>query len=150
MFRQPFQRYQIANPWTELEKLQQEMNRLFEGSFANRQTQAAANFPAMNVWTNEEGVVLTAELPGVEPADIDISVMGDSLTISGNRKLSEAAQEADYHRRERRFGQFSRTFQLPFTVEADKVDAKFQKGVLQIHLPRAEAEKPKKVTVKAA
>jgi HSP20 family protein len=83
----------------------------------------------MNVWTNEEGVVITAELPGVNPDDIDITVNGDALTLSGNRAPDALEAESKYHRRERRSGRFSRTVQLPFAVEADQVDALFEKGI---------------------
>jgi HSP20 family protein len=102
----------------------------------------------MNVWRNEEGVVITAELPGLKPEDIDISVVGDTLTLTGSRQAEELGENVKYHRRERGSGKFTRTFQLPFGVEADKVEATFEKGLLHIFLPRAEAEKPRKITVK--
>jgi HSP20 family protein len=104
----------------------------------------------MNVWTNEESAVITAELPGVNSEEIDISVVGDTLTLSGNRQLEELGEGDKYHRRERSYGKFTRTFELPFLVEADKVEAVFEKGVLHISLPRAEADKPKKIAVKTA
>jgi HSP20 family protein len=104
----------------------------------------------MNVWTNEEGVVVTAELPGVEPDEIDVSVVGDTLTLTGSRRPFELKEGEKYHRRERGFGRFTRTFQLPFQVEADQVEAIFEKGVLHISLPRAEVDKPKKIAIKAA
>jgi HSP20 family protein len=107
------------------------------------------NYPAMNVWTNEDGAAITAELPGVNPEDIDISVVGDTLTLSGNRQPEELGDGDTYHRRERGYGQFTRTFQLPFPVEVDQTEAVFEKGVLHLSLPRAEADKPKKISVKA-
>jgi HSP20 family protein len=110
----------------------------------------APSYPAINVWTNEDGAVVTAEMPGVNPENIDISVVGDSLTLSGERN-PESLEEGDkYHRRERGYGKFNRTFQLPFKVEADNVDALFENGILHLSLPRAEADKPKKITVKSA
>ncbi|MCB0212841.1 MAG: Hsp20/alpha crystallin family protein, partial [Anaerolineae bacterium] len=90
------------------------------------------------------------ELPGVNPEDIDISVVGETLKLTGSRQPEELGEGSRYHRRERGFGKFTRTFQLPFAVEADQVEAVFDKGILHISLPRAEAEKPKKITVKAA
>ena len=151
MFRQPFGRQSYANPWQEVERMQREMDRLFNTFSGGRdRLQAAPSFPAMNVWTNPEGAVLTAELPGVNPEDIDISVVGETLTLTGTRQPEELQEGEKYHRRECGYGKFTRTFQLPFAVEADKVDAVFEKGVLHISLPRAEADKPKKISVKTA
>jgi HSP20 family protein len=133
-----------------MERLQREVNRLFSDSFSLAGGRTAPSYPAMNVWTNEEGAVITAELPGVNPEDIDISVVGDTLTLAGNRKPDELQEGERYHRRERSYGRFSRTFQLPYQVEPDKVEAVFEKGVLQISLPRAEVDKPKKIAIKAA
>lgn len=148
--RRPFGFYQSANPWREIEQLQREMNRLFSSIGSTSRPTIAASYPAINVWGNEDGVVVTAELPGVLPEDIDISVVGDTLTLSGTRQPDELKEGEQYHRQERRYGSFTRTFQLPFRVEADNVDAKFEKGVLHISLPRLEAEKPRKISVKSA
>lgn len=150
MFRRPFNRYGTLSPWQEMERLQREVNRLFSDSFSLAGGRTAPSYPAMNVWTNEDGIVVTAELPGMNPADLDISVVGDILTLTGARNADEMPEGAKYHRRERNFGKFSRTFQLPFTVEVDKVEAVFKNGVLHLSLPRAEAEKPKKIAVKTA
>jgi HSP20 family protein len=103
----------------------------------------------MNVWTSEESAVVTAELPGCNADDLDISVVNETLTVTGSRQEAELEEGATYHRRERSCGNFSRTFQLPFQVDATKVEAVFEKGVLEITLPRAEADKPKKITIKA-
>ena len=151
MLRQAYGRQSYGNTWQEVERMQREMERLFNTFYGNRSRfQAAPSFPAMNVWTNQEGAVLTAELPGVNPEDIDISVVGETLTLTGARQPEELQEGEKYHRRERGYGKFTRTFQLPFPVEADKVDAVFEKGVLHISLPRAEADKPKKISVKTA
>jgi HSP20 family protein len=104
----------------------------------------------MNVWAYEDGAVVTAELPGVNTEDIDISVVGDTLTLTGSRQPDELKEDETYHRRERGYGRFTRAFQLPFQVEADKVEAIFEQGVLHISLPRAEADKPKKIAIKTA
>ena len=149
MFRRPFYRTNFATPWQEMERLHREVNRLFSDSFVHSGGRTAPGFPAMNVWTSEENAVVTAELPGVSPDDLDISVVGDTLTLTGNRTPDDLPEEAKYHRRERTFGHFTRSFQLPFTVEIDKVEAVFKNGVLHLSLPRAEAEKPKKITVKS-
>jgi HSP20 family protein len=143
------QRYSTNNPWREFDQLQREVNRIFEG-FTPARSQVAPGYPAMNIWTNEEGAAITAEMPGVNPDDIEISVVGETLTLTGNRQPEELQEGERYHRRERSYGRFNRTIQLPFQVEANKVEAVFDKGVLHISLPRAEADKPRKIAVKAA
>jgi HSP20 family protein len=133
-----------------MERLHREVDRLFSDSFAMAGGRTAPSYPAINVWTNEDAAVITAELPGVDADDIDISVVNDSLTLSGERK-AEGLEEGDqYHRRERGYGKFTRSFQLPFNVEADHVEALFENGILHLSLPRAEADKPKKITIKSA
>jgi HSP20 family protein len=142
------QRYSFNHPWRDVDQLQREFNRLFE-SLANTRAQVAPSDPALNVWTNEEGAAVTAELPGVNPEDIDISVVGQTLTLTGLRRPHDLAEGERFHRRERSAGRFNRTVELPFLVEGDKVEAVFEKGVLHVSLPRAEADKPKKIAVKA-
>ena len=150
MFRRPFGNYGFRSPWQEMERWQREMSHLFSDPFFMAGGRTAPGYPAMNVWTNENGAVITAELPGVNPADIDIAVTGDVLTLSGNRQPEELGEDDKYHRRERGYGRFIRTFQLPFQVEANQVEAAFEKGVLHLSLPRAEADKPRKITIKTA
>lgn len=150
MLRRPFFDYGSRSPWREMRRLQRDMNRLFSDSFSLAGGRIGPGYPAMNVWTNQDGAVITAELPGVNPEDIDISVVGDTLTLTGSRRLRQPEEGEKYHRRERSFGKFSRTFQLPFHVVADKVEANFKNGVLHVLLPRAEEDKPKKITVKSA
>ena len=133
-----------------MERLQRDMNRLFSDAFSGADRSSAPGYPAINVWSSEEGAVVTAELPGLNPQDIDISVVGETLTLTGNRVPDDLPEGTKYHRRERNYGKFTRTFQLPFNVEIDAVDATFDKGVLHIVLPRAAEEMPKKITVKAA
>jgi HSP20 family protein len=139
----------LWSPWREMARLRRDMNRLFAGMPASFVGDVAPSYPAMNVWADEDGVVVTAELPGVAPDGIDISVVGDILTLRGSRQPDELEQGAIYHRRERRHGAFTRAFQLPFQVEPEQVAATFGNGILQISLPRAEEEKPKKIAVKA-
>jgi HSP20 family protein len=143
-----------SSGWREMDRLRREMDRLFADWPTHSGWTAAPAYPAMNVWTNEEGVVVTAELPGVAPEDMDISVVNETLTVTGTRqpelvRQAEEVEGATYHRRERSQGRFTRSFQLPFRIEGDKVEAAFERGVLHIHLPRAEADKPKKISVKA-
>jgi HSP20 family protein len=131
-----------------MDQLQREMNRLFNAAGQGRVLNTAI-YPAVNIWANDEGQIVSAELPGVHPEDLDIDVTGDALSISGERKPDEVAKDARYHRRERNYGAFSRTVQLPFMVDTNKVEATFKNGVLFITLPRAEADKPRKITVRS-
>lgn len=135
-------------PWVSLgdqiERLNSEFNRLF-----GRATYNEVGFPAFNIWNNAEGSVLTSELPGVKIDDIELTVTGSVVTIKGARK--NALNEQDrYVRRERPEGEFVRTFELPFQIDAAKVSAKAKNGVLSIELPRAESDKPRKITVSAS
>ena len=134
------------NPVSEFDRLQREMNRLFD-SFLGEST--ATEFPAVNIWTNSDGAVLTAEIPGIKAEDLDISVQGDTVTIRGKRTSEELKEGEAWLRRERGEGTFVRSFALPFEIHADKVEAKYQDGVLRLTLPRAEADKPKKISVNA-
>ena len=149
MLRRTINPYNFSSTWREMDQLQHEMNRLFSDRFTTQNRPTAPAYPAMNVWTNEDGVVITAELPGMRPDSIDISVSGDTLTLSGSRSPDELGENGKYHRRERTHGRFTRTIQLPFGVEAAKVEAVFEKGILHMSLPRLEAEKPRKITIKA-
>jgi HSP20 family protein len=137
------------SPWREMARLQRDMNRLFSQTPTGFAGDVAPTFPAMNVWTDEDRAIVTAELPGVAPDDVDVSVVGDTLTLKGSRQPDELEEGETYHRRERRYGAFTRAFQLPFHVDPDQVEATFWDGVLQISLPRAEEDKPKKIAVKA-
>ena len=143
-------RRNVPNMWEEMERLQREMNRLYRTSRGSR-LHSAPSFPAMNIWANEEGQIITAEIPGVEPDDLDVSVTGEVLTLSGTRKPEQMGEnEVRYHRQERGYGRFKRSIQLPYPVQADKIEASFKNGVLKVSLPRAEEDKPKKITVKSA
>ncbi|MDT8271740.1 MAG: Hsp20/alpha crystallin family protein [Desulfomonilia bacterium] len=94
-------------------------------------------------------MIITSEIPGIDPADLDLSVTGDTLTIKGIRKPLVLGEGETWHRRERGYGNFFRTVQLPYTVDGNKIDAQYTQGVLRIVLPRAEADKPRKISVKA-
>ena len=107
-------------------------------------------FPAVNLWQGEDAVALTAELPGVDPADVDISVKDNILTISGERRAPELPEGARWHRSERGFGKFSRAIRLPFAASDDKVEARMTNGVLRIVVGRPEEDKPRKIQIKAA
>lgn len=130
------------NPFTQMRQLQREMQNLFDGYQGDSNT-----FPAVNIWSNEENVVMTAELPGIEPKDINISVLGDQLTIEGERKTEEVKDKAVFYRRERGAGRFARVFKMPFDINDAKVSARFNNGVLTIYLPKSESSKPKKIEI---
>jgi len=143
-----YRRYSPMVMLEEMDRLQKEMNRMFGGYYPGR-SMSTASFPAMNVWTGEEGAVVTAEIPGIKSEDLEISVVGNTLTLSGSRASEELPEGARYHRQERGCGKFSRAIELPFTVDADNVEAEFEDGVLQVKLPRSEADKPRKIAVKS-
>lgn len=143
-----YRRFRRPNLWQEMERMQREMNRLAGESFGGR-LRTAPGFPAMNIWAGPDGLVVMAEVPGVNSDDININVVGDVLTLSGSRQPDPVEEGCRYHRQERGFGSFSRTIQLPYRVEPENVDATFRKGVLTVSLPRAESDKPKKISVKA-
>ena len=142
-----FGRFRVPTIWREMDQLQREMNRLMNASLEMRPFQALS-FPAINIWTNEDGQVITAELPGMDADDININVTADSLTLSGERKPDSVGENVRYHRHERTYGEFTRSIQLPFMVNTGKVEAKFTNGILEISLARAEADKPKKIEIK--
>jgi HSP20 family protein len=132
-----------------MDRLQREVNQLFD-SYGPTGLRHAPGYPAMNVWTNSDGLVVTAEVPGVNPEDIDVNITGETMTLSGERKPDIIDESVRYHRHERGYGQFSRSLQLPFPVDVNEVDATFKNGVLYLTMPRAEQDKPRKITVKSA
>ena len=138
----------VMEAFPEFQRLRREMNRLLSASPFLSATPFAADFPAINVWVGQEDAVVTTELPGIDPQKLDLSMVGDILKISGSRAGETGQDIENCYRQERSHGSFSRTLQLPFQVDASKVEAKYEKGILQVILPRAEAEKPKKIAVK--
>jgi HSP20 family protein len=142
----PTQRY--ATAWDDMDRLQRELNRLFEP--LNRGSREPAQFPAVNIWSSADTVLLTAEVPGVSPETLDVSVKDDTVTIRGSREAEAPKQGETLLRQERGAGAFARSFALPFHVDAGKVTAQYRTGVLQVMLPRAEADKPKRIKVSAA
>lgn len=133
----------------EMERLRREMDRLFTGFRGFRPLRVGV-FPLLNVSEDKDNLYVRAELPGINPNDIEISVEGDTLTLRGERKSAEVGENVSYHRREREFGRFRRSLTLPTRINADKVEAVFKNGILQITLPKAEEVRPKQITVKTA
>jgi len=140
MLSNDFSRFGLLDPWRTIERL----NRAASGMLA----QSMSEFPTVNVWADNDNAIITSELPGINAEEVDISVNGKSITLRGSRKLEEACDGECYHRQERWQGQFTRTIDLPFLINADKVEARFNKGVLHLTVPRAEADKPRKIAVK--
>ena len=132
--------------WKDFSRLQRDMEFLLGGT----RGPIRVKYPALNAWVNDEGLMVTAEVPGVNPEDIEIAILDDTLTLSGSRKTDELPEGAEFKRRERSAGEFSRSIELPFRVDADAVEARFNNGVLHITLPRIPEEKPRKITVKSA
>ncbi|HHT9132640.1 MAG TPA: Hsp20/alpha crystallin family protein [Candidatus Tripitaka californicus] len=124
--------------------LQREMDRLFEDFFRR----GGLVRPSVDVVETNDTVVVKAELPGMEPKDVDISVSDDRLTIKGERKAEKEEKGKTFYRMERCYGSFSRTIELPASVEADKAKADYKNGVLEITLPKTEQVKAKKIPIK--
>jgi HSP20 family protein len=127
-----------------------DVNRLLESFFddAPAQRSYGARYPGINAWEDQDSAWIEAELPGLTMNDIELTVQDNQLTLSGQRKLA-APENATWYRRERSEGAFTRSFTLPWEIDA-KVEAKLKDGVLTVHLPKAEAAKPRKVKVQGA
>jgi HSP20 family protein len=110
----------------------------------------ALEAPALDVFGNKDDLIVKAEIPGLSKEDIDITIEGNTLTIKGQKKKEEEIKDEDYYRCERTFGAFSRSIDLPTEVKADKVNASFKDGVLEIRLPKTEEAKKNVVKVKVA
>ena len=106
----------------------------------------AAEFPPVQIWGDEHGLILIAELPGVLPADLDVTVHQNTLTIRGTRKAPEE-EVTRWLRRERAYGDFQRTIALPFPVDGSKVKASFESGVLTLEMPRPESDRPRRIAI---
>ena len=107
-------------------------------------------FPLVNVTEGGDNYYVRAELPGIKAEDLDISVTGNSLSIAGERRIRAEDEKANYHRREREAGKFSRVISLPAQVDTAKVEASCVDGILTVVLPKSEAAKPKQITVKTS
>jgi HSP20 family protein len=145
------------NPFDDLKTIQDEVNRLFEQRTGNRAvpaTQRRENVsarvwtPAVDVIEDEHEIIVSVDLPGVKQEDIKIELNGDSLVVSGTRALPEESQREKYVRVERQYGEFQRSFTIGVQLQQDNVSAHYENGVLEVHLPKAEEVKPKRVEVK--
>ena len=134
------------DPFLELRRMQSEMNRLFSGF----SVAASRDFPPINIWLGENKVVVTAELPGIKRDDVNLSLQDEVLTLEGSRPPQLREQDVKWHRRERAYGNFTRTIQLPYRVDPEKVQARYTDGVVEIELERIDADRPKKIQIRTA
>ncbi len=132
-----------------MEQWKQEMDRLFS-DFTGRSVapHRAGVFPPLNVSEDSEKLYVSSELPGIEPDDIEVHVEGDTLTLRGERKLPEAGEGVNYHRREREGGRFRRIVTLPVRIDPNGVEAAFKNGVLNIVLPKAAEARARQIKVR--
>ncbi|WP_179293699.1 Hsp20/alpha crystallin family protein [Mesorhizobium sp. WSM3882] len=132
------------DPFLEMRRMQQEVNQ----RLASLTASAAQEFPPVNLWVGNDSVALTAELPGIAPDEVELTVRDNTLTLKGECESRAEDEKSVWHRRERPLGSFSRTVQLPFRVDPEQVEARFGNGVLEVELHRPEADRPKKIEIK--
>ncbi len=139
-------------PFRDMMSLRQAMDKLFEDSFVRPAgaglTGAASSGVALDMFETESDVVVKAELPGVKPDEVDVSVTDNILTIKGEHKEERESKESSYYCKELRYGSFNRSVRLPASVNSDKADATFENGVLTLTIPKAEESRPKQIRVK--
>ena len=140
------------DPFRDVEKLQNRINRMFEDSFGRScdlddEMSLCAWRPAVDIFKTENGIALSAELPGVSKENVSVEVKENILTLKGERLANQKIKEENYYRRERSYGKFQRAFTLPADVDSDKIKAEFKDGLLKIEVPKPEEHKPKTVTI---
>ena len=133
----------FVHPFAELEQLQREMLRLFDPATSGEV------FPPMQITENEDGFHVRAEIPGIKPSDLVITALRNRLTVEGRREIAPENGKVSWQRKERAEGAFSRTVTLPDEIDADKVEARYEHGVLSLTLPKAAAAKPRQIEVKS-
>lgn len=131
------------NPYRELNRV----NRLFNAQFGEESLSAGAFVPPVDVYEDEQGVQLKLEVPGVDEKDLDIRVENNTLTVSGERKFEKEEKEENFHRVERRYGSFTRSFTLPTTLSTEDIKADYEQGVLKIRLAKRAEAKPRQIKV---
>ncbi len=142
----------VMDPARELTDIQTHMHRLFGNFLGQSGTQGMERIwsPPVDMYETRNEVVVSAELPGLSEKDIRVSVMGDLLTIQGERQSNTDVEDRGHYRRERWFGKFERTLSLPVPVETGQVKATYRDGVLTVKLPKVEEIKPKEIKIEAA
>jgi HSP20 family protein len=141
-------------PFRDMVAVQDRLNRIFDdavrGSSRGSDEDSALGgqwAPSVDIFEHEGNLVLRAELPGIEPKDVDVRVENNVLTLRGERKFESEVKREKYHRVERAYGTFSRSFTLPNVVDTEKIKAEYKDGVLQVTLPQREEAKPKQIQV---
>jgi HSP20 family protein len=137
-------------PFREFSTLQDRLNRLFQQSVSEGRDESltTSSFaPAVDVYEDDHQVTLKIEVPGIDEKDIDVRLENNTLTVHGERKLEKEEKEENYRRVERQYGSFTRSFTLPQTVDAEKVSAQYDKGVLKIKLAKKAEAKPKQIKI---
>jgi len=141
-------------PFRDLLSLQERMNRLFTESYrtgaegqGDEWALGGSWAPAVDIHEQEGNIVLKAELPGIDPKDVDIRIENNTLTLRGERKFDDEVKRENYHRVERTYGAFARSFTLPNVVDTEKIKADYKDGVLRVTLPKREEAKPKQIQV---
>jgi HSP20 family protein len=141
------------DPFREMRSLQDEVNRLFASSFSrgdsDNDLMRGAWSPQVDIFENQNEIVLEAELPGMKPEDVNISIENNVLTIHGERKFEKKDDKDNFHRVERSYGSFTRSFTLPPTVKSENAQAEFENGVLRLSLAKREEAKPRRIEIKA-
>ena len=139
------------DPFREFSTLQDRMNRLFRESYGPEgrdESLTTSQFaPPVDVYEDEHNVVLKVEVPGIDEKDIDVRVENNVVTVHGERKVEKEEKEENFRRVERQYGSFTRTFTLPSTVDAERIQADYDKGILKIVLPKKAEAKPKSIKV---
>jgi HSP20 family protein len=130
---------------------QRDLDRLLRGAFSptfgEGEVSTRTWAPPVDIYENGDNLVLKAELPGLSPEDVEISVVDNTLYLKGERKFEKEVKEQSYHRVERSYGAFTRTFSLPNSIDADKVAANYKDGVLTLTMPKKEEAKPKTIKI---
>jgi HSP20 family protein len=138
------------DPAREVDSLQSEVNRLFDTFFGGRPGDGGGLrrwVPAMDLLETDDHLVLRADLPGLDRDDVNVEIKDGVLTVSGERKAEREERGKDFYRAERAFGSFSRSLTLPERVDAEKISAEFDKGVLEIRIPKPEERKPQRIQI---
>jgi len=137
------------DPFREFNTLQDRMNRLFRDSFSEGQEALTTSTfaPPVDVYEDEHNVTLKIEVPGIDEKDIDVRIENNTLTVHGERKFEKEEKEENFRRVERQYGSFTRSFTLPNTIDPEKVEAHYDKGILKIQLAKKAEAKPKQIKV---
>ena len=141
-------RFDEFDPVSGLLTLQRELDRALHSSDSHMRVSGSGAYPPINIFESEEGVLLIAEAPGLELSELTVSGAGRSLTMSSGRKpMNVGGDSSGYHRRERAVGEFSRSFQMPDHLDLGKAEAKYEKGMLIVRVPKKEEAKPRQISV---